>query len=89
MLIKYDMSSYIDLTIWMQTFIPFMRRTVTDKDTLVRMIGKLMLIIISQVRIACTTKPLEHFVIWLMIEELFIGSKKFQSCKRQPIDMID
>ena len=49
------------------------------------MIVKFVFVIISQVRITCTTKTLKHVIVGLVFEKFFIRRQKFENNRRQPI----
>ena len=75
MLIKHNIPRYIDTICGnMKTFISFMKRAVTKKNTLLGAKLKLALVIWTEMRPTSAPKNLKEGVIGLFIKENFNGS---------------
>jgi hypothetical protein len=70
----------------METFVPFVKRTITKENTFFRAKLELMLIIWTDMRPACTPKYLEKGVIRRCVEELFNRSFHVENTCRQAVN---
>ena len=87
MLIKHDVPRYIDtISGNMKTFVTFMKRAITKKNTLLGTKLELTLVIWTEMGPASTPKHLEKGVVRLFIKENFNGSLHIQNTSGSTID---
>jgi hypothetical protein len=70
----------------METFVTFVKRTITKENTFFRAKLELMLIIWTDMRPTCTPKYLEKGVIMRCVEELFNRSFHVENTCRQAVN---
>ena len=87
MLIKHDIPRYIDtISGHMKTFVSFMKRAITKKNTLLGTKLELTLVIWTEMGPASTPKHLEEGVVWLFIKKNFNGSLHVQNMSGSTVD---